>query len=77
MLRSVWNAVLVDFQGRDPSAVCELSVGDRVIVSSLAKPVVGMRIRLREDQGVARTSTGRTDPVVALASSSIVVQPLP
>ena len=77
ILRSVRNAVLVDYQGRDPSAVCELSAGDRVIVSSLAKPVVGMRIRLREDQAVARTSTGRTDPVAALASSSIVVQPLP
>lgn len=50
LLRSLGDSVLVDYQGRDASQVCELTAGDQVIVSPLVKPVVGMKIRLREEQ---------------------------
>ena len=50
LLRSLGDSVLVDYQGRDASQVCELTAGDQVIVSPLVKPVVGMKVRLREEQ---------------------------
>jgi len=61
LLRSLGDSVLVDYRGRDASQVCELTAGDRVIVSPLVKPVVGMKVRLREEQ----TATGRPcDPLL-------------
>ncbi len=51
LLRSLGNAVLVDYRGRDASPVCELAAGEQVIISPLNKPVVGMKIRLRGDGG--------------------------
>lgn len=50
LLRSVGNVVLVDYVGREGTEVCELSRGDQLVVSPLIKPVVGMRVRLRDDQ---------------------------
>lgn len=47
MLRSVGDEVLVDYRGRDGTAVCELRAGDQVVTSPLQKPIEGMRIRLR------------------------------
>ena len=35
---------------RDDGRLCELKPGDRVITSPLTKPVVGMKVRLREEQ---------------------------
>ena len=55
MLRSVRDEVLVDFHGREQTEPCELLPGDRVVVSPLTKPVVGMRIRLRDDTLTARS----------------------
>lgn len=50
MLRSVGDEVLVDYRGRDSTAVCELRAGEQVIVSPLLKPIEGMRIRLRGEE---------------------------
>lgn len=49
MLRSMHDAVLVDYASRGGNEVCELKAGERVVVSPLVKPVVGMRIRLRDE----------------------------
>lgn len=48
VLRSVGDDVLVDYAGRRSDDVCELAAGEQVIVSPLLKPVVGMRIQLRD-----------------------------
>ena len=50
MLRSVGDSVLVDYAGREGTELCELGPGERVVVSTLVKPVVGMRVRLRDEQ---------------------------
>ena len=64
LLRTVGDDVLVDFAGRgeddrlamsQSSAICELRAGDLLIVSPLARSVVGMKLRLRE-AGVASVS---------------------
>ncbi len=61
MLRSVGDEVLVDYRGRDGTAVCELRAGEQVVVSPLLKPIEGMRIRLRGEERSAAadwTSSG-------------------
>ncbi len=50
MLRSVGDVVLVDYNSREGTEVCELAPGERVVVSPLIKPVIGMKIRLRDEQ---------------------------
>lgn len=57
MLRTMEGKVLVDYAARDDGRLCELKPGDRVITSPLTKPVVGMKVRLRES--VASTQTAR------------------
>lgn len=83
LLRSLGDSMLVDYRGRvsrmalEPHGeahftpqVCELTSGDQVIVSPLVKPVVGMKIRLREEQ----TATGRQcDPLLAEQWHTVVV----
>ncbi|MBI4718257.1 MAG: biotin/lipoyl-binding protein [Planctomycetes bacterium] len=59
VLRAVNDSVLVDYQGRDTAEVCELKPGDRVVVSPLTRPVVGMRITAR-DGGVAAVDLPRS-----------------
>ncbi len=54
MLRSLGNSVLVDYEGRGGTEVCELRPGEQIVVSWLTKPIVGMEVRLRETQ-VAET----------------------
>ena len=67
LLRSIGDSVLVDYRGRvsrtalEPYGeahftpqVCELTAGDQVIVSPLVKPVVGMKVRVREAQASIR-----------------------
>lgn len=65
MLRSIGGAVLVDYSGRVGTEVCELEPGERIVVSPLIKPVVGMKIRVR-DERVARSS-----PLPEVAPSSV------
>lgn len=58
LLRSVDDSVLVDYEGRRGTEVCELQAGEQVVVSPLLKPVVGMRLRARDVQ-VARVEPQR------------------
>jgi len=70
LLRSLGDSVMVDYRGRDDSQICELTTGDRVIVSPLVKPVVGMKVRLREEQ----TATGRPcEPLLTEQWHTVVV----
>lgn len=50
MLRSVGDNVLVDYRGREGTEECELAAGERVILSRLVKPVVGMKVMLRDHE---------------------------
>jgi len=50
MLRAIGDDVLVDYQGRNGTEVCELQPGEEVITSPLLKPVVGMRVRARGER---------------------------
>lgn len=63
ILRSVGDSVLVDYAGREGTEVCELVPGERVVVSTLVKPVVGMRVRLRDEQ----VASAATLPTVKLS----------
>lgn len=49
MLRTFGDDVLVDYAGADSKTPCELAAGDRVIVSPLVRPVVGMKVALRNE----------------------------
>jgi len=62
MLRSVGDAVLVDYAGREGTEVCELGSDERVVVSPLVKPVVGMRIRLRDEQVASAVTLPTIEP---------------
>ena len=66
MLRSIRDEVLVNYRGRDETEPCELAPGDRVVVSPLTKPVVGMKIRLRDDD-VASAQGAYRNPGVNLS----------
>jgi multidrug efflux pump subunit AcrA (membrane-fusion protein) len=74
LLRSLGDSVLVDYRGRRDAQVCELAAGDRIIVSPLTKPVVGMRVRLRNEETSARADAvgarmdSRTSNVVAVTT---------
>ena len=74
LLRSLGDSVLVDYRGRGDAQVCELAAGDRIIVSPLTKPVVGMKVRLRNEETSARAdAVGRrmdscTSNVVAVTT---------
>lgn len=61
MLRSVHDDVLVNYADRVGSEVCELKSGERVVISPLLKPVVGMKVRLRDD---SFTEADRQFPLV-------------
>jgi hypothetical protein len=60
MLRSVRDEMLVDYHGREQTDPCELAPGDRVVVSPLSQPVVGMKLRLRGDELTAAPVTINT-----------------
>jgi len=49
LLRSVHDDVLVNYADRAGSEVCELKPGERVVVSPLLKPIIGMKVHLRDD----------------------------
>lgn len=46
MLRSLGDRVLVNYAGRSDGGECELAPGERVVVSPLYKPVVGMAVHV-------------------------------
>lgn len=62
VLRTVGGEALVDFVGRredqrlpvaQAAAVCELRPGDRIVTSPLSRPVLGMKLRLRQPEPAA------------------------
>jgi multidrug efflux pump subunit AcrA (membrane-fusion protein) len=85
MLRAVGDFVLVDYRGREGTEVCELHPGDQLVVSPLVKPVVGMTVRLRDeqlaaDEPVLPTYPTNEDPREILTARNAVlahVGPLP
>jgi multidrug efflux pump subunit AcrA (membrane-fusion protein) len=74
LLRSLGDSVLVDYRGRGDAQVCELAAGDRIIVSPLTKPVVGMKVRLRNEEtsagadAIGAKMDSRTSNVVAVTT---------
>jgi multidrug efflux pump subunit AcrA (membrane-fusion protein) len=74
MLRSVRDSVLVDYRGRSSERICELEAGEQVVVSPLLKPVVGMPVRLRDEQMAAvdkpAATTGLRDDADSLLNST-------
>ena len=60
LLRSLGEVVLVDYAGREGTEICELRAGERLVVSPLTKPVVGMRVTLRDE----RLALSRPVPMV-------------
>ena len=65
MLRTVGDAVLVDYRGRRGADVCELKPDEQLIVSRLIKPVLGMRIKLRDRQLAVASVASPATPVGA------------
>lgn len=68
MLRTIEGKVLVDYASRDDGKICELKPGERVVVSPLTKPVVGMKVRLRESVTLA-TAELKTPAAIGLAAA--------
>lgn len=50
MLRAMGDRVLVDYRDRDGTEICELRAGEQVVVSPLTRPVVGMKIAVRQPE---------------------------
>lgn len=69
MLRTIGDAVLVDYRDREGTEICTLTAGDRVVVSPLLSPVVGMKIRMREKN----IATAFIEPVHTQKQSSLWV----
>lgn len=53
MLRTIGDSVLVDYRDREGTEICTLLAGERVVVSPLLSPVVGMKIRMRDQSATA------------------------
>ena len=76
-LRALGDYTLVDFEGRDGSEECELRPGERVVVSPLTRPVVGMKVALRDGTDwvaggpAAEPAATLTHLALSLASRSI------
>jgi len=82
MLRSVGDEVLVDYQGREGTEQCELAAGERVVLSRLVKPVVGMKVTLREHElaDSAMSSSSRvadSGPVKTAPSGGLLLAQFP
>lgn len=61
LLRTVGDSVLVDYAGRTDDQLCELKPGELVVVSPLARPVVGMEIRRRPEHAADRHALIESD----------------
>jgi len=74
ILRTVHDSVLVQYRGREEGQTCELAAGERVVVSHLSKPVVGMNVRLRDEQlSSAVPADSPPEAVMAQAIISLAV----
>lgn len=67
MLRTIGDRVLVDYRDREDTEVCELRAGDQVVVSQLPKPVVGMKIAMRQPETVAQSAPAAARVLLAAA----------
>jgi len=76
ILRTLPDRVLVDYRERGTDQVCELRPDDRVIVSPLTKPIVGMRIGLSEPMMASSSNPlstpERSSPPLASTPSRVV-----
>jgi hypothetical protein len=72
-LRSVRDEVLVDYRGRSGGPVCELAANELVITSPLAKPVVGMPIRIRDARHAAAADDSDARRVAAAESEATII----
>ena len=61
-LRTLSDEVLVDYKGGNTANVCELRQGDLLVVSPLVKPVVGMRVSLRDREFAGGEMTAMAPP---------------
>lgn len=61
-LRAIADSVLVDYSGSDAAEECELKAGDKLVVSPLAKPTLGMRIAQRKESLAAATAVPLVEP---------------
>ncbi len=77
ILRTVQDSVLVDYRGRDERQPCELAAGERVVVSPLSKPVVGMKIRLRDEQTAMGHESLGDPPAARLSGIPVAVVAVP
>ncbi|MBU0718517.1 MAG: hypothetical protein KJ749_09740, partial [Planctomycetes bacterium] len=50
MLRSLGEFVLVDYAGREGTDRCDLRPGEQLVISPVVRPVVGMKVRMRDSQ---------------------------
>jgi len=62
-LRTVGDDILVDYRGRTDAKVCDLKAGELLVVSPLIKPVVGMRVNVRDDAPVSIAALSFAAPV--------------
>ena len=62
VLRTVGDAVLVDYEGRNVTHVCELEPGDRLVTSPLAAPIVGMKVALHKERTEAIIDRNNSEP---------------
>lgn len=68
MLRNIGDRVLVDYRDREGTEVCELRAGDQVVTSQLPRPVVGMKIALRQTEAVTQSNV----PAVTIAPRAVL-----
>ncbi len=69
MLRSVADRVLVDYAGRDASNPCDLQAGEQVVISPMVRPVMGMKVAIRETRLAQHPNLTSPDYTIRLASS--------
>ncbi len=63
LLRTIGDEVLVDHEGRSERDICELLPSDFVVTSPLLRPIVGMKVSLRNDM-LAKAGTTPAQPMV-------------
>jgi len=64
LLRSIGDEVLVDHKGRSKSDICELLPNEFVVTSPLVRPIVGMKVSLRDDM-LAKAKTAPARPIIS------------
>lgn len=65
MLRSVGDSVLVDYEGREGTELCELRPDEQLVISPLLKPVIGMMVRVANEQVASGDPVLPTYPIEA------------